>query len=30
VIRKKIIGASDWNDQGDRALIAQLLKEPAA
>jgi cytochrome c biogenesis protein CcmG, thiol:disulfide interchange protein DsbE len=30
VIRKKIIGANDWNDQGDRALIAQLLKEPAA
>lgn len=30
VIRKKIIGANDWNDQGDRALIDQLLKEPAA
>jgi cytochrome c biogenesis protein CcmG, thiol:disulfide interchange protein DsbE len=27
VIRKKIIGASDWDSQGDRALIAQLLKE---
>jgi len=29
VIRKKIIGASDWDSQGDRALIAQLLKESA-
>ncbi len=25
VIRKKWIGAADWNDQGNRALIAQLL-----
>ena len=29
VIRKKIIGASDWDSQGDRALIAQLLRETA-
>ncbi|HWZ58039.1 MAG TPA: TlpA disulfide reductase family protein [Gemmatimonadaceae bacterium] len=29
VIRKKIIGASDWDSQGDRALIAQLLRESA-
>jgi cytochrome c biogenesis protein CcmG/thiol:disulfide interchange protein DsbE len=29
VIRKKIIGASDWDSQGDRALISQLLKESA-
>jgi peroxiredoxin len=27
VIRKKIIGASDWDSQGDRALVAELLKE---
>ncbi len=26
-IRKKIIGATDWNSQGTRALIAQLLAE---
>lgn len=25
VIRKKWIGAADWNDQGNRALVAQLL-----
>jgi cytochrome c biogenesis protein CcmG/thiol:disulfide interchange protein DsbE len=30
VIRKKVIGASDWDSQGDRALIAQLLREPAS
>jgi cytochrome c biogenesis protein CcmG/thiol:disulfide interchange protein DsbE len=24
-IRKKVIGADDWNSQGNRALIAQLL-----
>lgn len=29
VIRKKIIGASDWNSDGNRALIAQLLAEKA-
>jgi len=28
VIRKKIIGASDWNSEGNRALISQLLAEP--
>jgi peroxiredoxin len=27
VIRKKVIGASDWNSDGNRALIAQLLAE---
>lgn len=27
VIRKKVIGASDWNSAGNRALIAQLLAE---
>jgi cytochrome c biogenesis protein CcmG, thiol:disulfide interchange protein DsbE len=30
VIRKKVIGASDWDSEGDRALIAQLLREPSA
>jgi cytochrome c biogenesis protein CcmG, thiol:disulfide interchange protein DsbE len=30
VIRKKVIGASDWDSQGDRALIAQLLREPTS
>ncbi len=30
IIRKKVIGASDWDSQGDRALIAQLLREPAS
>ena len=29
VIRKKVIGASDWDSQGDRALVTQLLREPA-
>jgi cytochrome c biogenesis protein CcmG, thiol:disulfide interchange protein DsbE len=28
VIRKKVIGASDWNSEGNRALITQLLAEP--
>jgi cytochrome c biogenesis protein CcmG, thiol:disulfide interchange protein DsbE len=28
VIRKKIIGASDWNSATNRALISQLLTEP--
>jgi peroxiredoxin len=28
VIRKKVIGASDWNSAGNRALIAELLAEP--
>lgn len=28
VIRKKVIGAMDWNSQGTRALVAQLLAEP--
>ncbi|MEP7064713.1 MAG: TlpA disulfide reductase family protein [Gemmatimonadota bacterium] len=28
VIRKKMIGASDWNSPTNRALIAQLLAEP--
>jgi cytochrome c biogenesis protein CcmG, thiol:disulfide interchange protein DsbE len=28
VIRKKVIGASDWNSTSNRALIAQLLAEP--
>ena len=28
VIRKKVIGAVDWNSEGNRALVAQLLKEP--
>jgi peroxiredoxin len=27
VIRKKVIGASDWNSEGNRALITQLLSE---
>lgn len=27
VIRKKVIGASDWNSESNRALIAQLLSE---
>lgn len=27
VIRKKIIGATDWSSQGTRALVAQLLAE---
>jgi cytochrome c biogenesis protein CcmG, thiol:disulfide interchange protein DsbE len=28
VIRKKVIGASDWNSESNRALISQLLAEP--
>ncbi|MDQ2932026.1 MAG: TlpA family protein disulfide reductase [Gemmatimonadota bacterium] len=28
VIRKKVIGASDWNSPSNRALVAQLLAEP--
>ena len=28
VIRKKVIGASDWNSTTNRALITQLLAEP--
>jgi cytochrome c biogenesis protein CcmG, thiol:disulfide interchange protein DsbE len=28
VIRKKVIGADDWASEGNRSLIAQLLKEP--
>jgi peroxiredoxin len=28
VIRKKVIGASDWDSPGDRALVTQLLREP--
>ncbi len=28
IIRKKVIGASDWNSATNRALIAQLLAEP--
>ena len=28
VIRKKVIGAMDWNSDGTRALVAQLLAEP--
>ena len=28
VIRKKVIGASDWDSPSNRALIAQLLAEP--
>ena len=27
VIRKKVIGAADWNSQGNRALVRQLLAE---
>jgi cytochrome c biogenesis protein CcmG/thiol:disulfide interchange protein DsbE len=27
IIRKKVIGASDWNSESNRALIAQLLAE---
>lgn len=29
VIRRKLIGADDWNSAGNRALIAQLLRERA-
>jgi cytochrome c biogenesis protein CcmG, thiol:disulfide interchange protein DsbE len=28
VIRKKVIGAADWNSSSNRALISQLLAEP--
>jgi peroxiredoxin len=28
VIRKKVIGATDWNTDDNRALLAQLLSEP--
>lgn len=27
VIRKKVIGATDWNSEGNRALVRQLLAE---
>jgi peroxiredoxin len=27
VIRKKVIGADDWNSEGNRGLIVQLLRE---
>lgn len=30
VIRKKIIGATLWNTDANRALVSQLLSEPAA
>ena len=30
VIRKKIIGATDWSSEGTRALVAQLLAEDVA
>jgi len=30
VIRKKVIGASDWDSPGNRALISQLLHETAS
>ena len=30
VIRKKLIGAVDWNSPGNRAVIEQLLREPAS
>ena len=29
IIRRKVIGAEDWNSQGNRALISQLLRERA-
>ncbi len=29
VIRRKVIGAVDWNSKGNRALIEHLLAEPA-
>jgi peroxiredoxin len=29
IIRKKVIGASEWNSEGNRALVAQLLGVPA-
>lgn len=30
VIRKKVIGAADWNSEGNRALVRQLLAERGA
>ena len=30
VIRKKLIGAVDWNSPANRAVIEQLLREPAS
>jgi peroxiredoxin len=30
VIRKHVIGADDWSSEGNRSLIAQLLREPGA
>lgn len=30
IIRKKVIGASDWDSPGDRALVTQLLREPTS
>lgn len=30
VIRKKVIGATDWNSEGNRALVKQLLAERGA
>lgn len=29
VIRRKMIGAEDWNSQGNRSLVSQLLRERA-
>jgi cytochrome c biogenesis protein CcmG, thiol:disulfide interchange protein DsbE len=29
VIRKIVIGATDWNSEGNRALVRQLLAEPS-
>jgi peroxiredoxin len=29
VIRKKLIGAVDWNSEANRAVIEQLLREPS-
>ncbi len=29
IVRRKMIGAEDWNSQGNRALITQLLRERA-
>ena len=30
VIRKKLIGAVDWNSEANRAVIEQLLREPSS
>jgi cytochrome c biogenesis protein CcmG/thiol:disulfide interchange protein DsbE len=30
IIRKKVIGAADWNSEGNRALVRQLLAERGA